>query len=107
MTNNAPQQPAPLNADDFPMSLEDARRVIWPFDTREPMGLMLDKGTLTFSKLQWAAEKARWPNVRRAAQTLIEELERQEAAPALSDPTITSAAPAVAAVAPPVAIPAP
>jgi hypothetical protein len=39
--------------------------------------MMLDQGTLTRSKLQWAAEKAKWPDVRRAAQMLIEELERQ------------------------------
>src|SRR6266508_1408854 len=60
-----------------PMSLEAARRVIWPFDSRESMGMMFDNRTLTRSKLQWAVEKAVWSDVRRAAQTLIEELERQ------------------------------
>jgi len=98
MTNNAPQQPAPLISYAPPMSLEEARRVIWPFDARQPMGLMLDQRILTRSKLQWAAEKAKWPDVCRAAQTLIEELERQETAPMV---------PAVASAAPPVAIPAP
>jgi hypothetical protein len=66
--------PSSLNPD-MSTSLEEARRVIWPFDTRQPMGLMLDQGTLTRSKLQWAAEKAKWPDVRRAAQRLIEELD--------------------------------
>lgn len=73
-------QPIPLQQvqSESTMLLEDARRITWPFDTREPMGLMLDKGSLTFSKLQWAAEKAKWPDVRRAAQRLIEELDRRE-----------------------------
>ena len=70
------------------MPLDEARLVTWPFDTRQPMGMMLDQGTLTRSKLQWAAEKAKWPDVRRAAQTLIEELERQLA------PTIAAPKPA-------------
>ncbi len=79
------------------MSLEEARNIRWPFDARQPMGAMLDQRLLTRSKLQWAAEKAKWPDVRRAAQTLIEELERQSTAPL---------APAIAAAVPP-AIPAP
>jgi hypothetical protein len=37
---------------------------------------MLDRGTLNRRKLQWAAEKAKWPDVRRAAQRLIEELDQ-------------------------------
>src|SRR5215207_5830940 len=74
------------------MSLDEARRVIWPFDTRQPMGQMLDQRLLTRSKLQWAAEKAKWPDVRRAAQRLIEELDRVPAPaatliPAASAPT--------------------
>ena len=64
---------------DATMPLDEARRVRWPFDGREPMGPMLDRGALTRAKLQWAAEKAVWPEVKHAAQRLIEELERREA----------------------------
>jgi hypothetical protein len=46
---------------------------------------------LTRSKLQWAAEKAMWPDVRRAAQRLLQELEQ---------PTAPAATPAPAAFAP-------
>src|SRR6266540_6557250 len=102
MTNNAPQQPVPLSTDDPPMSLDQARRVIWPFDARQPMGQMLDQHTLTRSKLQWAAEKAKWPDVRRAALRLIEELDPAPA-PAAFAPTAPPmyGSPAVAAVAAP------
>jgi hypothetical protein len=69
---------------------------------------MLDQRMLTRSKLQWAAEKAKWPDVRRAAQRLIEELDRAPAsvatpAPAAFAPTAppTYGSPAVAAVAAP------
>lgn len=70
------------------MPLDEARRVRWPFDGREPMGAMFDRGALTRSKLQWAAEKAKWPEVKRAAQRLLEELERREASvvPASASP---------------------
>jgi hypothetical protein len=73
------------------------------------MGQMLDQGTLTRNKLQWAAEKAKWPDVRRAAQTLIEELERVEDAPApiLSGPSSTQIAPAVVAAVPSATLPTP
>jgi hypothetical protein len=108
MTNNAPQPPAPLSADDPPMSLDQARRVIWPFDARQPMGLMFDQRTLTRSKLQWAAEKAKWPDVRRAAQRLLQELDQptsQVATPALAafEPTAPPmySSPSVAAEATP------
>jgi len=69
------------------MPLDEARRVAWPFDTRQPMGMMLDQGTLTRSKLQWAAEKAKWPDVRRAAQRLLKELDQLTiSAPAVAQP---------------------
>lgn len=71
-----PSHEAPNDA--LSMPLDEARAIRWPFDAREPMGAMLDRGALTRSKLQWAAEKARWPEVRRAAQRLIEELEQHE-----------------------------
>ncbi|MBK9945534.1 MAG: NERD domain-containing protein [Kouleothrix sp.] len=87
--NVPPPTQEPSEPQDVPMSLDEAWRVRWPFDTREPMGAMFDRGTLTRSKLQWAAEKAKWPEVRRAAQTLIEELERRTAAA----PAPTQAAP--------------
>ena len=79
-----PSHEAPNDAPSMP--LDEARAIRWPFDAREPMGAMLDRGALTRSKLQWAAEKAKWPEVRRAAQRLIEELDQHEnsAAPALS-----------------------
>ena len=70
------------------LPLDEARRVRWPFDGREPMGPMLDRGALTRSKLQWAAEKAKWPEVKRAAQRLLEELERRE-----TSATLASASP--------------
>jgi hypothetical protein len=103
-------QPIPAQrSSDKCLSLDEARRVIWPFDARQPMGQMLDQGTLTRSKLQWAAEKAKWPDVRRAAQTLIEELERVEDAPApiLRDPSSTQIAPAVVAAVPSGPLPTP
>jgi hypothetical protein len=67
------------------ISLAEARQIRWPFDSCEPMGVMLDKRTLTRSKLEWAAKKAVWPDVRRAAQRLLQELD-QPSAPALATP---------------------
>jgi Nuclease-related domain len=71
MTNTAPQQSAPLNADDPPMSLDAARHVIWQVQPKEPMGQLLDQGKLTRSDLEWAVAKAYRVDVRRAAQRLL------------------------------------
>jgi hypothetical protein len=50
------------------MSLDDARRVIWQVQPKEPMGQLLDQGKLTRGDLEWAVRRAYRPDVRRAAQ---------------------------------------
>ena len=65
------------------MPLDQARAIRWPFDDREPMGAMFDRGALSRSKLQWAAEKAKWPDVRRAAQVLLAELAQPHPSPSV------------------------
>src|SRR5262245_23930553 len=90
MTNTPQQSTSISRSDTEQMPLDEARQVRWPFDTREPMGVMLDKRTLTRGKLRWAAEKAQWPDVKRAAQRLLQELDH---------PTMQAASPAPAVLA--------
>jgi len=79
MTNNAPQQPAPLNADDPLLLLDQARRVIWQVQPKEPMGQLLDQGKITRADLEWAIAKAYRVDVRHAALRLLQELDQPTA----------------------------
>lgn len=67
------------------MSLAEARRVIWQTQPKEPMGELLDQGRIARKDLEWAINKAFRPDVRRAAQRLLQELD-QPTAPPVSSP---------------------
>jgi hypothetical protein len=58
------------------MPLEEARRVIWQTQPKEPMGQLLDQGKLTRKDLEWAIIKAYRADVRRAARRLLQELDQ-------------------------------
>jgi hypothetical protein len=87
MSDFIPQSPAqPTYPNEQPpMSLEEARRVIWQTQPKEPMGQLLDQGKLTRQDLEWAITKAYRVDVRRAARRLLQELDQATApAPASS-----------------------
>lgn len=70
-----PTQPA-HQEDQAAMPLDEARRVIWQTQPKEPMGQLLDQGKLTRKDLEWAISKAYRADVRRAARRLLEELDQ-------------------------------
>lgn len=57
-------------ANEPPMSLDEARRVIWQAQPKEPMGPLLDRGTITRKDLEWALQKAYRSDMRRAIESL-------------------------------------
>lgn len=63
LTSQPPAQPTRPD-DQQPISLEDARRVIWQTQPKEPMGQLLDQGKLTRQDLEWAISKAYRVDVR-------------------------------------------
>jgi hypothetical protein len=63
------------------MPLDEARRVIWQTQPKEPMGQLLDQGKLTRKDLEWAISKAYRSDVRRAAWRLLQELDQRTATP--------------------------
>ena len=71
----APATPAPAPTGETPMSLAEARAVVWQgraSEPRAPMGRMLDAGQLTARDLRWAAERHFNPRVQTAARVLLE-----------------------------------
>jgi hypothetical protein len=78
MSDLTPQPSAqPTHPDDQqPLSLEQARRVIWQAQPKVPMGELLDQGKLTRKDLEWAISKAYRADVRRAARRLLQELDQ-------------------------------
>lgn len=54
-----------------PMSLDEARKVMWLRTNYRPMGELLDEGYLNRERLKWALTKAYSPKVRQAAEVLL------------------------------------
>lgn len=66
-----------------PMSLQEARKVLWLRSNYRPMGELLDAGYLNARRLAWAAEKAYDAHIRQAAGVLLDFLRgRTQPAPA-------------------------
>jgi hypothetical protein len=63
-----------------PMSLEEARSVMWLHNNHRPLGELLDEGFLTQSRLEWAAAKAYDPQLKQAAAVLLDEVKRRPVA---------------------------
>jgi hypothetical protein len=59
---------------EIPMSIEEARAVMWVRPTRRPLGELLDEGFLTRERLEWAAENAYDVRLKRAAAVLLEHI---------------------------------
>jgi hypothetical protein len=62
-----------------PMTVQEARSVLWLRNNPRPLGELLDEGYLTRARLEWAAAKAHDPGLRQAAQVLLDEQEAQHA----------------------------
>jgi hypothetical protein len=54
------------------MNLEEARNVLWLSNKRRPLGELMDEGYLNRSRLEWAAKKAFDPEIKEAAQVLLQ-----------------------------------
>ena len=95
MADSPKEQPsriAPLA--DAPMPLDEACRVIWQTQPKQPMGQLLDQGRLARKDLEWAIQKAYRLDVKRAAQRLLQALDQPSApvasfatAPAITTPS--------------------
>jgi hypothetical protein len=66
----------PPNPSSKPMSLEEARSVLWLRNNRRPLGELLDEGFLNQSRLEWAAAKAYDPKLKQAAAVLLDWMKR-------------------------------
>lgn len=71
-----------------PMSLKEARAVMWLRNNYKPLGQLLDEGYLNQLRLEWAAKKAYDPKLRQAAQVLLDSLKQTSSAPTIENPTI-------------------
>jgi hypothetical protein len=54
------------------MNIEEARKVLWLNNYPRPLGELFDEGYLNRSRLEWAIEKARDPQLREAAKIFLE-----------------------------------
>lgn len=64
------------NASSNPMTVEEARSVMWLRSNYRPLGELLDEGFLNQRRLEWAAEKAYDPKLKQAAAVLLEDMKR-------------------------------
>jgi hypothetical protein len=62
-----------------PMTVEEARQVLWITERRRTLGEMWDEGLLTEQRLTWAVENAYNPRLRQAAAVLLEEMRQRRA----------------------------
>ena len=62
-----------------PMTVEEARQVLWIKERRRTLGEMWDEGMLTEKRLAWAAENAYNPRLRQAAAVLLKEMRKRDA----------------------------
>ncbi len=63
-----------------PMSLAEARKVMWLRNNYRPLGELLDEGFLDQKRLGWASEKAYDPKLKQAAKVLLDSLSHQTSA---------------------------
>jgi len=73
-----------------PMSLDEARKVMWLRDKFRPLGELLDEGYLDHARLEWAAAKAFDPRLKEAAQVLLDWQKRSLSEPPFGKKAITS-----------------
>lgn len=71
----------PLLTERLPMSVNDARKIIWLRGNPRPMGELLDEGYLTEARLRWATEKAFASDLKLAAQVLLQSLGKSKNIP--------------------------
>ena len=60
-----------------PMTIEEARAVLWLRNNHRPLGELLDEGFLTRARLEWAAENAYDVQLKRAAAVLLEHVSQE------------------------------
>lgn len=96
MTNN---QPAFQQADQSepPMSFDEARQIKWKYPPYPTLGEMWDRGELTADNLKYAL-KTGHRQLRRAARTLLDELEQHHTTP-FGAPSVVVSAPVTPLVA--------
>lgn len=70
-----------LLSENLPMSIGEARKILWLRGNPRPMGELLDEGYLNEARLRWAAEKAYAPELKLAARVLLQTLGQSERAP--------------------------
>jgi hypothetical protein len=84
-----------------PMTLDEARSVMWLRTYRKPLGELLDEGFLTQTRLEWAAANAYDRKLKQAAGVLLDWMKRAPAsgqpAPLVSSPSPAEPLPAVQA----------
>ncbi len=54
-----------------PMSLEEAKNVMWLRSNHKPIGTLMEEGYMTRDKLEWAAAKAWDPRLKEAAEVIL------------------------------------
>jgi hypothetical protein len=82
MNNSANEAENPRTPNQKPMTLDEARKVMWLSSHRRPLGELFDEGYLDQSRLEWAAAKAYNPRLQQAAQVLLDWQKRATQAPA-------------------------
>ncbi|MFH0802922.1 MAG: nuclease-related domain-containing protein [bacterium] len=84
--NEATNQGAPRSK---PMSLDEARKVMWLRNNFRPLGELLDEGYLDQGRLEWAAAKADDPGLKEAAQVLLDWQKNSFSEPPIDKKAIT------------------
>ena len=79
-----------------PMTLDEARSVMWLRTYYKPLGELLDEGFLTQTRLEWAAANAYDRKLKQAAAVLLDWMKRAPVPPA-SSPLPAEPLPAVQA----------
>jgi hypothetical protein len=74
-----------------PMTLEEARSVLWLRNNHRPMGELLDEGYLDQARLEWAAGKAYDPQLKQAAVVLLNWVKQQKSQQPVPAPAPTAA----------------
>ncbi len=69
-----------------PMTLDEARRVMWFQPSLRPLGQLLDEGFLDQARLEWAAANAHDPRLKQAAQVLLDWHRQSPSRPAVEHP---------------------
>ncbi len=76
VTHTAVQYNAPSSK---PMTVDEARKVMWLRPNHRPLGELIDEGYLTQKDLEWAVANAYVPALRQAAQILLDQQKKVEA----------------------------